>query len=324
MFLFGILKRWPLMLMVLTWLSVTHAAEFPVKPLRLVVPFSAHGGAGMQARQLAEPLSRLFSQQVLVQHWAGAGGVIASGDVARSPADGHTLLFTTTSLAINAAWLGMQLPFSVVADFAPVSLVSSAPLALAVHPAVPARSVPELVALARRGRPALKFGANAPGSLSHVALAAFNRATGFIHEPAMFNGGGTPAKALGAGEIDALFIAAPVAAPLYSEGRIRLLAIASQEPLPLFAGVPVLQRFYPGLRFENRYGLLAPVQTPQAVILRLNAALRTVLADEKVRSFFGAHGLSPAGSTPDTFAAMLGKEVDFYSAQMRRGELRLH
>jgi tripartite-type tricarboxylate transporter receptor subunit TctC len=312
-----------LSLMVLSGISASHAAEFPAKPLRMVVPFSADGGVSMQARQLAEPLSRQFGQQVLVQHWAGAGGLIASEVVARSPADGHTLLFTTTSLAINTAWLGTQLSFSIGTDLAPVRWLSSAPLVLAAHPAVPARSVPELVALAKRGRPVLKFGANAPGSLGHVALSTFSLASGFIHEPALFNGGGAAAKALLAGEVDALFIAAPVAVPLHAAKRLRLLAVASKEQLSLFAGVPVLQRFYPGLVFENRYGLLAPVQTPQSAILRLDAGLRAALAEEKVRSFFSAHGLSIAESTSETYAAMLKNDVDRYSAQMRSGELRL-
>lgn len=299
------------------------AAEFPAKPIRLIVPFSVDGGAGMQARALVDPLHRNLGQQVLVEHRAGAGGLVGGEVAAQSPADGHTLLFTTTSLAVNAAWPDAQMPFNVLADLAPVSLVSSAPLVLAVHPAVPAKSVPELVALVGRARPAVRAGGNAPGSLGHVALALFSSAAHVRTEIAMFNGGGPAAKALAAGEIDMLFAATPVAVSHIAAQRLRPLAVTADTPQALFADVPLLQRFYPGLVFENRYWLLAPARTPLSTIARQHAEVRRALAEDEVREFFLGHGLSPVASTPAASAAMLKQDIERFAGQIRRGELRL-
>lgn len=299
------------------------AVEFPARPIRLIVPFSVDGGASLQARVLADPLRRNLGQQVLVEHRAGAGGLVGSDVVAKSPADGHTLLLTTTSLAVNAAWPDAQIPFDALADFAPVSLVSSAPLVLAVHPVVPAKSVPELLALARRARPAVRSGGNVPGSLGHVALALFSRAADVRAEIALFNGGGPAARALAAGEIDMLFVAAPVAVPYLAAQRLRPLAVTAAAPQALFADVPALQRFYPGLVFENRYWLLAPALTPPNIIARLHAETGRALADDEVREFFLSHGLSPVASTPAASAAMLKQDIERFAGQIRRGELRL-
>jgi len=299
------------------------AAEFPARPIRLIVPFSVDGGAGLQARVLADPLRRNLGQQVLVEHRAGAGGLVGGEVVAKSPADGHTLLFTTSSLAVNASWPDAQMAFNALADLAPASLVSSAPLVLAVHPAVPAKSVPELVALARRTRPSVRAGGNAPGSLSHVALALFGHAADVRTEIALFNGGGPAAKALAAGEIDMLFVAAPVAVSHIAAQRLRPLAVTAAAPQALFADVPALQRYYPGLVFENRYWLLAPALTPPHIIARLQAETGRALADDDVREFFLGHGLSPVASTPSASVAMLNQDIDRFAGQIRRGELRL-
>jgi len=299
------------------------AAEFPAKPVRLVVPFSADGGAGMQAQVLARALRRNLGQQVLVQHHPGAGGVIGSEAVVSSPADGHTLLFTSAGFAVNAAWLGAQLPFSALTDFVAVSLVSSAPLVLAVHPAVPAQTVPQLVALARRAQPVLRAGGNAPGGLSHVAITLFSRAAGFRAELALFNGGGPAARALIGGELDALFIAAPVALPHLAVQRLRPLAITTAGPHPLFAGAPELSRFYPGLVLENWYALLAPAQTPQAVITRFNAETARALDDQEVREFLLSRGIAAVGGSPEALTVALKREIDRRSVQIRSGELRL-
>lgn len=315
--------QWIVVGMVGSWVCGVLAAEFPAKPIRLIVPFSIDGGASMQAQVLVDPLRRNLRQQVLVEHRVGAGGLVGGEVVAKSPADGHTLLFTTTSLAVNASWPDAQIPFNALADLASVSLVSSAPLVLAVHPAVPAKSVPELVALARRARPAVRAGGNAPGSLSHVALALFSHAADVRAEIALFNGGGPAAKALAAGEIDMLFAAAPVVVSHLAAQRLRPLAVTAAAPQALFADVPALQRFYPGLVLENGYVLMAPALTPPSTIARLHAEVRRALVDDDVREFFLRHGLSPVASTPAASAAMLKQDIDRLAGQIRRGELRL-
>lgn len=317
------LAQLAMMVTAVCWMSGAQSAEYPAKPVRLIVPFSADGGTGMQARVLAQALRRNLGQQVLVEHRAGAGGVIGSDAVAKSPSDGHTLLFTTASLAVNAAWLGAQLPHSALTDFVPVSLVSSAPLLLVVHPAVPAKTVPELVALARRAQPVLRAGANASGGLSHVAIALFSRAAGLRTELAVFNGGGPAVRALTGGELDVLFVAAPVAVPHLAVQRLRPLAITASGPHPLFAGVPELNRIYPGLVLENWYALLAPALTPPAAVARFNAEAGRALDEQEIREFFLSHGIAAVGGSPDALTGALKRELDRYGGQMRSGELRL-
>lgn len=303
--------------------QAAEPAGFTSQPLRIVVPAPAGGGISLQARLLAPVMRAHLGQQVLVEHRAGAGGVIGSAGVARAPADGHTLLLASTALTVNAAWLPEQMPFDLLPDFAPVSLLSTAPLVLAVHPGVPAKSVPELVALVKRGRPAVRAGGNAPGSLSHVALSQFARTAGLRMEGVLFNGGGPAMQSLVHGQFDALFLSAPVAIPQLTAQRLRALAITAAEPLPLLAATPLLHQFYPGLVIENRYVLLAPAGTPKAVITRLNVEVRRALDDADVRERYAALGLAAAGSTPEILAQTLRRDVERYSGMIRQGLLSL-
>lgn len=300
-----------------------ETARFPAHPLRLIVPAPADGGASVQARLLAPSLRAHLGQQVLVEHRAGAGGVTGSAAVAQAPADGHTLLLTSAALAVNAAWLPEQMPFDALTAFAPVSLIATAPLVLAVHPGVPAKTVGELVALAKRARPVVRAGGNAAGSLSHVALTLFSRAAGFRAETVLFNGGGPAAQSLAQGQYDLLFMAVPVAVPLVTTQRLRALAVTAAEPLPQLAGVPAMKQFFPELVVQNWYALLAPAATPQPVITRLQAEVRRALGDETVRERYAALGLAAAGSTPGVLAQTLQQDVARYAGLIRRGDLRL-
>jgi tripartite-type tricarboxylate transporter receptor subunit TctC len=305
---------------------VSHAAEpasFPSQPLRIVVPAPAEGGISLQARMLAPVMREYLGQQVLVEHRAGAAGLIGAAAVARAPADGHTLLLASTALAVNAAWLPEQMPFDLLSDFAPVSLLSTAPLVLAVHPGVPAKSVPELVALVKRGRPAVRAGGNAAGSLSHVALSLFTRAAGLRIESVLFNGGGPAMQSLVHGQFDALFLSAPVALPLVNAQRLRALAVTATEPLRPLAATPLLQQFYPGLVVENAYALLAPAGTSPAVITRLHVEVRRALADTGVRERYAALGLVAVGSPPEILAQALRRDIERYTGMIRQGLLPL-
>lgn len=314
---------WWIMIAAISPVFAAETAGFPAHPLRLIVPAPADGGASVQARLLAPSLRAHLGHQVLVEHRAGAGGVTGSAAVAQAPADGHTLLLTSAALAVNAAWLPEQMPFDALTAFAPVSLIATAPLVLAVHPGVPAKTVPELVALAKRARPVVRAGGNAAGSLSHVALTLFSRAAGFRAETVLFNGGGPAAQSLAQGQYDLLLMAAPVAVPLVSTQRLRALAVTAAEPMPQLSGVPAMKQFFPGLVIENWYALLAPAATPQPVIMRLQTEVRRALGDETVSERYAALGLVAAGSTPEGLAQTLQRDVARYAGLIRRGDLRL-
>ncbi len=320
--------RW---LLYFVWLAVisqkaVFAAEiplFPVKPLRLIVPAPDAGAISMQARLLAHSMSINLVQQVLVEHRVGAGGVIGSAAVAHAPADGHTLLLASASLAVNAAWLPEQMSFDVLSGFTPVSLIATSPLVLAVHPGVPAKTVAELLALAKRPRPVISSGVNAPGSLSHVALMMFSRAAGIRTESMLFSGGGPAAQSLALGNNDLLFMAAPVALPLVTKQQLRALAVTAAGPMPQLAGVPVMKRIFPGLVIEDWYALLAPAATPASVVSRLQIEVHRALADETVLKRYSALGIDAVGSAPEVLAQTLQRDVARYAELIRRGDLRL-
>lgn len=320
-----------LCLLCLAWLfligrQVVFAEEtplFPVKPLRLIVPAPEAGTISMQARPLALSMGVNLGQPVLVEHRVGAGGVIGAAAVTHAPADGHTQLLTSAALAVNAAWLPEQMPFDVFTGFAPVSLVATAPLVLAVHPGVPANTVVELLVLAKRSRPAISSGVNAAGSLSHVALMLFSRAAGFRSESELFSGGAPAARSLLLGKNDLLFMAAPVALPLLTTRRLRALAVTGAAPMPQFAGVPAMKQFFPGLVVEDWYALLAPAGTPVPVIARLQFEVRRALADDAVRERYSASGFDAVGSTHEVLAQTLRRDVARYAELIRRGDLRL-
>lgn len=296
---------------------------FPAQPVHLVVPAPADGGASMLARVLAPAMRAHLGQQVLVEHRAGAGGLIGSAAVARSPADGHTLLLTSAALTVNAAWLPEQMPFDLLSGFAPVSLVATAPLVLLVHPGVPAKSVPELIALAKRSRPQLQAAGNAAGSLSHVALSQFAQTAGFRNDTLLFNGGGPALQALQQGRFDLLFAALPPAIPPVEAQRLRALAVTSADPSPRLAGVPVMKQFVPGMVIENWYALLAPAATPQTVLTRLHVEVRRALADEAVQEACSRLGLNPVGGTPEMLASTLRSDIERHAASIKQGRLRM-
>lgn len=298
-------------------------APFPAQPLRFVVPAPVDGGASVQAKILAPVMRRHLAQQVIVEHRAGAGGVVGSAAVVQAPADGHTLLLTSTALAVNAAWLPEQMPFEVLSAFAPVSLIATAPLVLAVHPRVPAKTVPELVALAKRARPLVDAGVNAAGSLSHVALSQLAGAAGIRSATVPFNGGGPALQSLMGGQIDMLFAAAPLAVPPVRMQRLRALAVTAAEPIPQLTGVPVMKTFFPELVLENWYALLAPAATPRPVITRLHAEVRRALADESVRELYSPLGLVGVGSAPEALALRLREDVARFGGMIRQGHLRM-
>lgn len=312
-----------LMLAAASFLQPVGAAPFPSRPLRLVLPFDPDGATGLQAQVLALPLRENLGRQLIVEHRPGAGGLVAAEAVARAADDGHVLLLTASSLAIQAAWLPAQMPLDPRRDLAPVGMVSTSPLVLAVHPAVPARTVAELVALAKRARPEIRIAAGAAGSAGHLAASLLGRAAA-LGGAAVHTGGGAPAaRALLHGDYDAMFMSTPLALPLLSTQRLRALAVTAAGPVAALPGVPPLRAALPGLEVENWHGLFAPRATPAAVIARLHAELGRALGDDAVRVRFQAWGLSAGGGATADLAQRLERDIARHGAQLRSGELNL-
>lgn len=296
---------------------------FPVRPVRVVVPFAAGGGTDVIARALAQRLGEAWSQQVLVDNRAGGGSVIGSEIVARSAPDGHTLLLTANPHTSNPA-LHPKLPYDTVRDFAPVTLVASAPLIMVVHPSVPARTVNELITLARSRPAQLVYGSSGNGGPQHYAGELFKHMSGvnIIHVP--YRGGAPATTDLLAGQIQIMFNAMFNALPHLPTGRMRALAVTSAKRSDAAPGVPTLAES--GLKdfdVNSWYGVFAAAGTPPAVIRRINEGLVGALRQPAVADLLTKSGVFPVGNSPEAFGQFVVGEIERFRKVARDAGMRM-
>jgi tripartite-type tricarboxylate transporter receptor subunit TctC len=307
----------------LTAFGSVCAQTFPEKPVTLVVPFPAGGATDPVARTLANRMSELWKQPVVVLNRAGAGGNIGAESVARGAADGYTLLVGTTSLAI-APSLYARLGYDVLKDFAPISKVTIAPNLLVVHPSVPVRSVKELVALAR-SRPGQLISASAgTGTSNHLSLLLFvNLAkVDITHVP--YKGAAPAVADTVGGHTHMTFAPAPGSLALVQANRLRVLAVTTARRWSGLPDVPtVAEGGVPGYELTSWVGLLAPSATPQAVTARIHAAVVESLRTPGVRDALVKSGTEPLGNTPEAFAQELRLDLAKWGKTIKEAGLKV-
>ncbi len=290
--------------------ALAWALGFPDKPLRLVVPFPAGGAADMMARGMALRLGTQLGQQVVIENRGGAGGTTAAEVVARAPADGYTLFFATMGThAINPA-LYAKLRYDPVKDFAPVALTHTTPRVLVVGPTVMARNVKELVALAKQKPGVLSYGSAGNGSSSHLSGALFEALAGvnMMHVP--YKGSAPLLTDVLAGRVDMTFDSYTVYEEQIRSGRARALAVTSRTRLSSLPDIPTLaESGLAGYDVSNWLGVMAPANTPKAVIDTLNAALVRAMATPELRKQLIHLGIEPASSSPEEFAQLVRAEI---------------
>lgn len=293
-----------------TTAATVNAAElYPARPIRLVSPFAAGGGNDMISRAMAQALGRNLGQGVVVDNRPGANTIIGMDLVAKSPADGYTLIMTGSTIAINAA-LNPRLPYDSLRDFVAVSQIAATPLIVAVHPSLPAASIKELIALARKRPGELNFPSAGVGNVSHLAGELFNVMAGvrLVHVP--YKGSAPATTDLLSGRVSVMFNSAFALLPYVKSGRLRALAVTGRARSALLPAVPtVMESGLSGYEAGTWYGLLAPAATPPAIINRLHAQTVRALADEEVRRRLVEEGLDPVGNTPAEFAAYIRAEM---------------
>ena len=297
--------------------------QYPARVIRMVLPFPPGGGSDLIARVTAQKLSAALGQSVIVDNRAGASGNIASELVAKSPPDGYTLLFANSSLALTPA-LFQKLSFDAVRDFQPVSMVSSYPFVLVVHPSLPVRSVRELVALAKAKPDALDFSSPGAGTMSHLAMELFRLRTGapVVHVP--YKGASPAGIAVVAGEAQLSFLVMPNAQAQINAGRLRGLGVAAKARARVLPNVPTLEEAgVPDNEALQWNGLFAPSRTPQAILDRLYRELLAALATAEVRQRFEAEGADPVGSSPGEFAAFFRAEAEKWSDVVKRSGTKI-
>jgi len=298
------------------------AQTYPAKPVRVIVPTTPGGAADVQARLLARQLTENLKQSFFIDNRPGASGIIGAAVVAKSPPDGHTLLVTTSLLAITPA-MYRKVQFDPLQDFATVSQLTSAPQMMVAHPSVPAKTPAEFIALAKRFPGKLNAASAGSGSVNRLVLEMLKDAAGidFVHVP--FKSGSLATGALIAGEVDFLFTGLVTATPLVRTGKLRPIAVTSLKPLPLLPEVPTLASLYPGFESANWYALFAPAGTPEAVIRTLHTATVRALKMPEMRDFVTGQGADTVGSSPQDFAAHFRNEVTRYARIVKAANLQV-
>ena len=296
-------------LILATFTAAAHAQSFPSKPVRLVVPFAPGGSTDIVARVLAQKLNEAWGQPVLVDNRAGGSTVIGTDIVAKAPPDGHTLLVTPAPFTIVPS-LAPKLPYDPHKDFEPITLINTTPLVVVVHPGVPAKSVRDLVALAKSRPGALNFGSSGSGGSNHLAGELFNAMAGvkMVHVP--YKGNAPALTDLVGGHIDLLFNGLTSALPLIKSGKLRPLGMTSLKRAGALPEVPTVdEQGLKGFQAVAWNGLTAPARTPKDVIAKLNAdVLKVILSPELVEKL-KAEGSDPVGSPVADYAAFLRDEI---------------
>ena len=309
------LGAWSLGIWFLASAPALYAQTYPTKAVALVVPYASGGATDLLSRVVAPKLGDALSQSVMVLNKGGAGGNIGADFVAKSRADGHTLLIGTIGThAINGS-LYANMPFDPVKDFVPVSLMLTNQLVLLVHPSVPARSVAELVAYSKSGKAKLFFGSAGNGSSHHLAGELLKARSGLDMTHLPYKGSGPALIDLMAGTIQVLFVDIAGALPHIKSGKIVPLAVGGAKRSALLPELPTIAEAanLPGFEVSAWMGLFAPAGTPSAIVSQLNAALNKLLASSDVRERFAALGAEPLGSSPEEFAAHIRNETTKWS-----------
>ena len=297
--------------------SAGSGAAYPAKPIRVIAGFPPGSGADITARVIGAKLGDALGQQVVVDNRPGAGSNIAAEIAAKSPADGYTLFIGTVANTINAT-LYSKLPFDFARDFAPVALATAAPNVLVVHPSVPARSVKELIALAKSRPGQLNFASAGTGTAPHLSGELFNAMAGvrMVHIP--YKGSPPAVTDLLAGEVALMFSPSSTVLPHVKTGRLRALAVTTPARLASLPELPtVAESGLKGYETITWFGFVAPARTPPAVITRLNAEIVKVLALPEVRNLFASQGIETLGGTPDRFASYIRDEIAKWAEAIR-------
>jgi tripartite-type tricarboxylate transporter receptor subunit TctC len=297
-----------LLWLVAATLSCSAMAQYPSKPIRLVSPFPPGGSVDVVGRLLAAKLSESLGQQMVVDNRSGASGLVGTEVVLGSPPDGYTLLINTIPFVTNQFLLA-RAPYDPLRDFVAISVVASSPSFVSVHPSVPARSVQELIALAKAKPGRLHYSAAGVGTNPHIAGELFNLLAGVDIVAVQYKGGGPADTAVIAGEVEATFGNVSQEIGHVKAGRLRALAVTSAKRNPAMPELPtVAEAGVPGYEFDTWFVVVAPRGTPRAVVDTLHSHIRKVLATPEQAKFYQERGLTVIASTPEEAAAYLESE----------------
>ncbi len=298
--------------------------SYPSKQIRLVVPFAPGGSTDIIARIMMQKLGEAWGQPAIVDNRPGAGGTIGLDHVAKSPADGYTLIFGHVGTFGFGPALYPKLPYEVNRDFAPVILFAMVPNMLIVHPSLPVRSVRELIALAKSRPGQINYASSGAGSASHLAVEYFKLLTKTDIASIAYRGTGPMTISLISGETSLTITGVPPLYPHVQAGRMRGIAVASTKRLKILPSLPtVAEAGVPGYESTTWFGPLAPAKTPREIITKLNVELMKILQQQDVVKRFTAEGIEALGGSPEQFSSHIKTEVDRWARVVREAKIRL-
>jgi tripartite-type tricarboxylate transporter receptor subunit TctC len=297
------------------------AQTWPTKPVRIVVGFPAGGPTDVVSRLIAPELSKALGQQVVIENRPGAGGVIGTAQIAKAAPDGHSLVMGTIG---NIAVAMSMLPdrgYDTLRDLAPITQVVAVTSILVVHPSVPAKSVKELLALARARPGQLNYASSGSGTVTHLAgeLLKLMGKVDIVHVP--YKGGAPALTALVSGEVDMSYENSLIITPHIKSGKVRALAVTGAKRSQLLPELPTIAETLPGYAASGWYGLLAPAATPRPVIERLNTEVVRILRMPDVSSRLLGQGAEPIGSSPEEFTAFIRAEIDKWANLVKAAKM---
>jgi tripartite-type tricarboxylate transporter receptor subunit TctC len=299
------------------------AQAYPVKPIRLLIPSPPGGGTDTLGRIVKEALTELWSQPIVVDNRGGASGRIAAAAVAKAAPDGYTLLFTYGGVLTTGLPLFRKLAYDPIRDFAPVAMMADVPGVLVAHPSFPAKSVAEIIRLAKAKPGALTRGASSIGSTSHLNMELFKQMAGIEMVMVSYPGDGPALVALLGGHVQFAFNNVVASWPHLQSGRLRPIAVATAQRVPTLPEVPtVAESGLPGYEGLLFYALVAPAKTPAPIIAKLNAAMKQIKQMPAVRQQMATLGAVPVEMTPEELGAFVVRELEKWTKVIRAGNIQ--
>jgi tripartite-type tricarboxylate transporter receptor subunit TctC len=319
------MRRWLAVAAALAMLAGNVAAQtYPAKPVKLIIPFPPGGNTDIVGRLIADKLSASLGQQVYVENRGGAGGTIGAEAAAKSPNDGYTLFFSTTGTLASAPSMQPNLRYDPIKDFAPIGTLANAPVVVLVRDDLPARTLAELIDLAKAKPGTLKFGSAGTGHFVHIAGEMFKSAAhvDMLHVP--YKGVNQALIDMLGGRIDVMFDAPAQYEPHLRTGKVRALAVASRKRLARLPDVPTTaEAGLPGYVLASWFGLAAPAGTPSEIVNRVNADVQKALAAPDVIEALTKLGLEPGGGTPRQYAEMIVDDLAQWRAAVKAAGIKL-
>jgi tripartite-type tricarboxylate transporter receptor subunit TctC len=299
------------------------ADDYPARPVRVIVPFAPGGGTDLVARLLGMHLTQRLGQSFVIENRPAGSGIVGADFVAKAQPDGYMLLFAFSSLASSAKLIS-KLPYDPINDFAPITLATTSPLLLLVHPSIPASDLKEFIAYVKANPGKLNYGSSGPGSSPHLATELFMSMAGIQMMHIAYKGIAPAITAQLSNEVQLSFTPIAVGLPHVRAGRLRALASGGLQRSAVVPDIPTLNESgLPGFEVIGWWGVLAPAKTPRPIIDLLNKEIRAVLDLAEVKRNLTEQGMDPAGDTPEQFAALIKSDIEKWGDIGRRLEIKL-